>query len=293
MKLIEPYLKHRETGRKPFYNDFYNDIEKAFSIGYSSTSVHFFTTDKILKNIVWKKYVSSEPFNEDDLIDYFNKNNFILNMKEEIQFFEYQGLSLQLIIFYDDVDWVNENPNIFIVNFFLNQSYQIQTSITTERKHDFENRLLEIQDGPTPMNKKLIYSTTKLEGYLSDKCFKNYSNTCKAIFPGDVDLILFENNTPQLLIEFKKHTKWGRKRFVDQSYKTYWELDKKKYNGIALLSNKLGLDKFYNVIYSTVENEKKKLKIEQISSKNLNLIKELHYELANIKELESIIRQLI
>ena len=81
MKLIEPYLKHRETGRKPFYNDFYNDIEKAFSIGYSSTSVHFFTTDKILKNIVWKKYVSSEPFNEDDLIDYFNKNNFISKMK--------------------------------------------------------------------------------------------------------------------------------------------------------------------------------------------------------------------
>ena len=214
-------------------------------------------------------------------------------MQEEIQFFEYQGLSLQLIIFYDDVDWVNENPSIFIVNLFLNDSHQIQTSITTESKQDFENRLLEIQDGPTPMNKKLIYSTTKLEGYLSDKCFKNYSNTCKAIFPGDVDLILFENNTPQLLIEFKKHTKWGRKKFVDQSYKTYWELDKKKYNGIALLSNKLGLDKFYNVIYSTVENEKKKLKIEQISSKNLNLIKELHYELANIKELESIIRQLI
>lgn len=293
MKLFEPSLKHRVTGRKPFYNEFFYDIEKTFSHGFNSTSAHFFTSEERLKNIVWKKYTSTEKFNKNDLNYYFDKNKFISQFQEEVQFFKYHGLSLELIIFYDKVDWINENPDIFIVNLSLDDFSQIQSSITVESKKDFENRLLEIQGGPTPMNKRLIYSTSQLEGYLSDKCYKNYSETCKAIFPGDVDLILFENKTPQLLIEFKKHTKWGNKRFIDQSYKTYWEMDKKKYKGIALLSNKLGLENFYNIIYSTVEEEKKKLKIEQISSKNLTLINEFQYELSNIKDLKKIINQFI
>ena len=85
----------------------------------------------------------------------------------------------------------------------------------------------------------------------------------------------------------------GNKRFIDQSYKAYWSRDKKKYNGLALLSNKLGLNSFYNIIYSTNEREKKKLKIEQISSKDLTLINEFHHELSNIEELKKIIRGLM
>lgn len=277
----------------PAINPFFGNIEDLFSNNYNKTSTHFFTVNDCLKDQIWKKYVTNKPANISQLKEYFKQHNLIEYFKNEISFFNSYGLNFKLIIFYDEINWQIENTNIYIVNFYQEIS-EYKYEIDIYDKLTFQEHLRDIQGEDMIMNKPLTYSTTELEGYLSDMCQRSKKPVGRAIFPGDVDLILYDYNEAKLLVEFKKHTPYGNIEFDKQSYKQYWYKDKKKYTGLSVLSKSLDLAHFYNVIYSTNKNEFNKIKIEKINSTNLDLTDSFSYQINDPKqEISKIVKKMV
>ena len=293
MNLKKPSLYKRSNKQKPFTNKFLGDIEELFSKNRESTSLHFFSNKNGVKNQLWKKFVSDSPFNIKELKEKLEEGDLISDLTSEIILLNKNGLELKLIVFYDEVDWKNENPNIYEIEFQINQDNQISKVISEYSKIDFEKKLRVIQEEDMIMNKRLNYSTSELEGYLSDMCYKNNNPVGRAIFPGDVDLIIYDKLEVQLFLEFKKHTTYGSGNIENQSFTKYWFLDKKKYTGLASLAERFHLDFFYNIIYSTRENELKKLKIEKIQTKNIELDSFEIFEIKSKQQIPELIDHLI
>ena len=89
-------------------------------------------------------------------------------------------------------------------------------------------------------NKGLVYSTSTLEGYLSQT---------DAAWPGDADLIVLDKAlNPVALLEYKKHTLDTPMR--DQKLSNYYpSKDRRKYDRLAILRSFLGEDTPFINIY--------------------------------------------
>ncbi len=126
----------------------------------------------------------------------------------------------------------------------------------------------------------LIYSTTTLEYFLS-RHHTDIGYEGDALYPGDADIVLFDDNyTPLAVIEIKKHNE-GSKKYAEtieqESIDKYKQMDRLKYESLDILQKELDC-KFYMLFFPTT-NEKK-IKMEKV--KNLKVEEEKIFSLPNI-----------
>lgn len=290
--LNEPFLKKRIDKSKPQKNSFFGDPKNLFSEFEKMITFHFFTLNQVVKPYAWKVLVSDIDFDESllktEIFEYAQENDLI----SDILYLEKYDIELQYIVFNDNRNWALDNGPIYLVSFEIIENKRIDISFEVFEKYSFQKYIRFVQGQDMIMNKSLIFSTTELEGYYADICQSNNHPSGKAIFPGDVDLVLYNKNATISLIEFKKHTVFGEGIIEDQSFKKYWYKDKKKYQGLALLAKKLNKGYFYNIIYSTKKNELRKVKIEKISTE-LQLIEITIKSFENYKQAKEFMKKYI
>lgn len=263
--LRHPKLKKRTDGSMPKTNSIVRRIESIFD-DFDNVSFYFFTDrNGDVKDIVWKTIIIDSD-DEKDLIEKLTSFVGEEKLREEIQLLQTYSINLQYILFDDNNKWKERQGTIFVASFDIHTCEF--DKIERLSLGDFEKLLLTIQGGPMVMNKPLIYSTSSLEGYLSDMCQKELNPVNRAIFPGDVDVVIYNENKVEYLIELKKHTIYGP--ISDQTFTKYWYKDMKKYRGLASLSRKFNLSFFINFIYSTSQDHNK-IKLEKIGT-DLKLI---------------------
>lgn len=287
----QPVLQNRENGSLPKTNTLIGDIENVFEI-FDCDSFHFFSKRDENKNvyalpIVWKVLLlknNDYTLNiEKELLYYVGEEQLIKDLK----IYNSYNLKLEYIIFYDDVNWKETNQNIYAVSVSYKQNeLSFDTKLYT--KQEFEKYLFEINEESMVMKKPLIYSQTKLERYLSEECQFEKRPVNRAFFPGDIDCLIKKEDKFLYLIEFKKHSIDGS--IEEESYKKYWGRDIKKYSAINAMSKKLGLNCFYNFIYST-KQDLNKIKIEIIDN-NLKLIDSIVFAFKDKKDLEEILQSI-
>lgn len=279
MILSEPILKKRSDNSKPYENNLYKNPLNFFS-HYRKSSVHFgffnnsFTAIKLL--------ICNEPIltntNYSPIIDSLNQLYPKQEYIQEFHLYRRHNIKFEVLVVYDQVNWKLENNYVLSILFEYEgiTSIDLRQTIRIIHQKEYQQRLVSLF-GINRTNKPLIYSTTEFEGYLSDISITGCIRKDITLFPGDVDLITFDDNLEVIgLYEFKKHTKFGDGDIEDQSFLKYIERDKKKYKGLALLAKQLSKDFFYNFIYSTKSGEEQKLIIEKIGN-DLNLIKKINY----------------
>lgn len=297
MKLSEPILRKRTDKSVPQQNYVLGDISKRFS-SHNTSCVHFGEIDNnyhIIKLLVTDIPITfSIDYNEvvNALFELYPKNDFI---NEFIYFSEF-NMNYQILILFDEVNWKNENNTMLVVDFeyVKNRKMAFISSIKVWKQKDYQKSLVE-RFGINRTNKPLIYSTTEFEGFLSDVSIPSCVRNDITLFPGDVDLITFnEEFTTLNIFEFKKHTKFGEGSLQNQSFMKYITKDIKKYQGIANLTSRLNKTYFYNVIYSTKIGEEKMLKIEKINT-SLTLLDSYFIQFDSLeslnKQLTSIINE--
>jgi len=158
-------------------------------------------------------------------------------------------------------------------------------------QRDYQRFLVDVH-GIHRTNKPLIYATSEFEGYLSDVSTPRCTRIDITLFPGDADLIEFDDEDNIIgLYEFKKHTMSGYGDIEFQSFRKYYYRDQKKYESLVSLCRRFNLDCFYNIIYSTRLNELNKIKVETINS-NFDLVNDQTYEFSTIDELREILQTL-
>lgn len=272
MGLKVPELKRRSDKSLPRKNEYLGDLEDFFIDNESSTSFHFFTSNGKVDDEVWKVLVSDKNIVPDNLEEEILGIVLLEDLISEIKYFSANNMIFKFVIFFDDINWSTDDGIVFLVEFKLIDNENLKFIINQYNKLEFEKYLLIKQNTEMVMNKQLIYSTTQLEGYLSDMCQSHLNPKGRAIFPGDVDLVLYSGENTNRIIEFKKHTQSGDGTIENQSFRKYWYKDSKKYSGIAFLAARLGLNHFVNIIYSTRNDELKKIKFEVIGMKNNELV---------------------
>lgn len=204
------------------------------------------------------------------------------NVESNIHFLNEHGIELEYIIFHDEVNWKIEDGVIYKLKFKVVDN-NIRYSIRKFSKDGFKKYLFELQGESMIMNKRLIYSNTELEGYLADLCYKSNPESETAIFPGDLDLIIYDQLKSLYVLEFKKHTIHGP--INEQSFMKYIYNDRKKYQGIASAAKEFGHDHFYNIIYSTNVDDNK-IKIEKIDT-DLEIIGQTTFEFTSKEDLQN------
>lgn len=287
MKLREPRLRKRVDRSLPYSNKVLGDVEKIFMVK-NSCCIHFCETNNSYSVI--KLLLSDAPIEED--IDSETVSRALKNMfpgeeyLKEYSYFARFNIHYQIVIIFDEVDWRKENNKLLVVDFHASKqgaTCVMSTSIWNQK--DYQAELVK-KYGINRTNKPLIYATTEFEGYLSDISTPSCSRDDITLFPGDVDLITFDDDLSTLnIFEFKKHTKFGYGSLEYQSFLKYYRQDYKKYNGIANLTRALNKEYFYNIIYSTRDNELNLLKIEKIDV-NLQLLEQKVIRFADIKDLK-------
>lgn len=207
------------------------------TVGLFGFSVDFFinwTSNPIrLSNEFWiKGYldagVSLEMINESAPKSFFE---FIA--KEELEkifsLLSNRNINVFLILFNDDSDWNNDNSTLGKVSVKKEEEelvFEIEVITLSELKKQIKN----LSGGAVKIGAKgLIYGTSKLECTLSKT---------DSLYPGDADLIVYEENEPKAILEFKKHTLDSK--IEDQKLSNYYPYpDGRKYDRLALLRNHL------------------------------------------------------
>lgn len=255
-----PKLIKRADGSMPKTNPIVKRIESVFD-DFNNISFHFFTDrNGDVKDIAWK-IVMIDPDDEKDLAEKLTSFVGKDKLREEVQLLRTYSIDLQYILFDDNNKWEKDQGNIFVAS-FEDHSYDIK-KVEKLSLSNFEKLLLTIQGESMVMNKPLHYSTSSLEGYLADMCQRELNPQNRAIFPGDADIIIYNDNKVKYLIELKKHTVYGP--ISEQTFMKYWDKDKKKYRGLASLSRKFNLSFFINFVYST-KQDLNKIKLEKIGT---------------------------
>lgn len=157
-----------------------------------------------------------------------------------------------------DANYWSGNPDEII-------KYNLKTQkARTLNPNDVQNEIYKLRGSrPSLGPDGLKYGTTSLECYLSNK---------PDFWPGDVDdLIIDDNGIPKAVIEYKKHNK--NSPIQDQSIMNYLKKDKKKYQSLGLLRDRLSSNhpiKIFVIFYST--NPKvTQIKIEEVAGTYNNL----------------------
>lgn len=138
------------------------------------------------------------------------------------------GVEARAILFDAQTKYCDETPIvIFSYNGADGSSLFEIINIRTLKK-----KIRTLSGGPITIGAKgLIFGTTRLECHLSKT---------DALWPGDVDLLVFSKNKMKVegIFEFKKHTRRARASFGDQDFSLYYPRpDARKYNRLAALAD--------------------------------------------------------
>lgn len=288
MRVYEPFLKKRIDGSKPSSNPKIGAIESHFRC-FNQLSFHFGTNQAgIVQTYAWKVLVTDKPL--DNSVD--ESDQIIQAIKEfytdkrninDTSFLKKHGFEFSFIVFYDQNNWKLENSIIYKIVPVVNFGGLTFTSKRFTQK-EFQKLIVDL-NGQNLTNKPLIYATTEFEGFLSDVCVPGTTRNDVSLFPGDVDLALYNDEYKTItVVEFKKHTPSGQGSIEYQSFTKYYYRDKKKYTTLAKITAALGKEYFYNVIYSTRPNELLKLKVEKITT-NMRLVSSMNMSFSTIEEM--------
>lgn len=245
------------------------------SFGYSQLSFDFFinwNTWTCQDSILIKRILS-----EDTTINQLanNGNHFLtqqaINVGDNLNlinsFSKKYGFNPSYIVF-RDVNW-SINPEPILIGAVKDNGIE---DIKLYSLNLVMNAIRHNSGGSVSMGSKgLTYGTSSLECYLS---------TTDALWPGDVDMILWNNtlNQAAAIIELKKHTL--NTAISDQQLSNYYpQADGRKYDRLALLRDRLG----YNIpiinLYYPTRNIHSQIKLElidgnpqQLKTKTSNLI---------------------
>ena len=277
---------HNEQIKKLKINSLLGDITYSFdenclkSQGLYGVTFNFFITwntdfktGDMNRNIWIKKEVDVngngfESINEKTFIDSLLTNEPQLLKKKA--FFDRYELDLSHMVI-KKLPLVQPDPDSKVaVKVTYDGSYHTET-ISYD---DIKKAILEYTGSPISMGKPLNYYETELEKILSQDRNNNQEGKANpAPFPGDCDLLLYDDNyTCKAIIEFKKRTNKGSNiPIADQTISNFLKQDRIKYQRLNLLRmyfEKKGNTSIplLNVFYSVADDEdKNKIKIEEIA----------------------------
>lgn len=172
----------------------------------------------------------------------------------------------------------SSTPILDVVMSISGEVQQVKKITLEQLKQDIRN----LSGGPIRIGTKgLIYSTSTLEHYLS---------TTDALWPGDVDMIIFDSfNNPKAIIEFKKHTK--KELIENHKFNRYYpQPDGRKYDRLAIF--KESVENSFNtqiplvVLYYPTEETIENIILEEIIGEptHLEAINEISVPLPKNRE---------
>ena len=218
-----------------------------------------------VSDVVWIKALANEPLSSDqptldDIKEYHQKSG--QSYEAIAEFMAYQKLVAYYTIL--NAETVENDVAALVVdtkdNAFKIHRYRL------ERMMDSIKRL---SGGPIRIGHKgLYYGTSPLECQLS---------TTDALWPGDVDTIVFErNHHVKAIYEYKKHNL--NTDIKDQDFTNYYPTpDARKYKRLALLGERLKGDFSIYIIYYPTSTNFTHIKIERIAGEPDNLAKQEEY----------------
>ena len=208
--------------------------------------------DGSLDRTLWLKRPIESSINlhsesDDSIIELLKEDKF----RELVSFAKFNNLSAAAILFNNNQTWNDNSPLIYA---FWPKDISNKKGLRIERVKlkDIKDIIKTKSGGPVRVGSKgLIYGTSSLECYLSKT---------DALWPGDADLILFDDDyAPRAVIELKKHTESSRIKFSEQKLSNYYPYpDGRKYDRLQILS--CGINNYkpiplYVVYYSTIPGE--------------------------------------
>lgn len=170
------------------------------------------------------------------------------------------GGKLRYKLFRESENWdKTDNYSTPILDVMMNIKGEVQQveRITLEK---LKQDIRDLSGGPVKIGGKgLFYSTSTLEHYLS---------TTDALWPGDVDLIIFDSfSKPNAIIEFKKHTK--KEPIENHKFNRYYPRpDGRKYERLVIFKDSIA--KKFNikipliVLYYPTEEAIENIVLEEI-----------------------------
>lgn len=208
-----------------------------------------------LTPILWIKKVVKPEFSYSQVIDVLS-DTLIAEFGDEYlyclkEFALAYKLRVQFILFRDDYNWADSNSNILMVDYVIDAERTFQFTALLIPIEEFKSTIRDYSGGKVNIGSKgLTYGTSNLECYLSGT---------DSLYPGDVDLIIFnQSSTPICIFEFKKHTLHSPISLQKLS-NYYPNPDGRKYNRLAILQQYLNTPDFQLplvvVYYPTNESE--------------------------------------
>lgn len=308
-KIVKPELKSNETGKISTQNKIFGKIEECFSsqllqqYDLNSISFDFFInweksklTGQLNPNLWFKrtlvindnikKYINLKE--RDVFVSRLVENESFNVMVKKYKFLSKYNLSARYMIIKDNIDFSKSNNSPIIVSCQLVEN-GIGEKIETYTINELNDMLIKNSGGKFTMKKKLTYSETRLEYFLSLNC-----EDTGALWPGDCDMILFDDEfNCKCILEFKKCTSFGNVKVEEQSFTTYYSKDKNKYTRIGILRDYLSNLSNETIPYIVVfypTNEENKLKIQSIggSHKELKELNSIVIDIPKSKDIESV-----
>lgn len=192
----------------------------------------------ILTPTIWIKRILGEKYSYQNVIDDLEPSiraEFNDDYLDRLTSFAHKhSLIVKIIIFRDDNNWADAASELLIISIKQEHAGHIEFNHSLLSISDFKYEIQANSGGPIQVGAKgLIYGTSRLECHLS---------TTSSLYPGDVDLILIdEQNKVRAILEFKKHTKLGP--ISGQKLSNYYAaVDRRKYDRIAILRDYLDTD---------------------------------------------------
>ncbi|HFK1457212.1 hypothetical protein WAG12_19730 [Bacillus cereus] len=181
-------------------------------------------------------------------------------------------------VFIDSRDWAKYPAKFVTVDIDANGNIE---NVIKQDLSSIKSEIQRLSGGKVKVSKTygLKVASTNLECYLSN------TDEDEAAWPGDVDLLLFDNNErPIAIIEFKKNTiEPGRpyhRSIHNESLNNYYSAtgradDNRKYNRIAILRNYLDKDipiiNLYYPIWEAKDPKENVIKLEKVTGNVGNL----------------------
>lgn len=232
------------------------------SFGCSQLSFDFFVNwnNFICQDRIWIKRILAPNIDIHD----FSKNtsDFITQKALDINdnlmlinlFSIKYNFSPSYMIFKDNVVW-ETNPEPILRGAITAKGIEDLKLYTI---NDIKRAIHQNSGGPVKIGKKgLLYGTSSLECYLS---------FTDAAWPGDVDILLWDNfnNKVSVIIELKKHNL--ETPISDQQLSNYYpSFDKRKYDRLAILRDRLGSNIPIIVLYYPTNIAQTNIKLELIN----------------------------
>lgn len=208
-----------------------------------------------------KKININDPYTFDRK---FFEDEPIATVKCKQAFFSRYGLNMSYLVIRDlKSNWSPCQDQSVAIEITYDHTAKrlLKTPISLE---DFQKLLVKESNRPMHIKKPLYSYETDLEKYLSLTC-----SSTGALFPGDCDMLLFDNDfVCKYIVEFKKTTSRDHVPIKKQSFSNHLDRDKNKFTRLNILRNYFSATESKTIPFVTVfypvtdENE---IKIEVIS----------------------------